>query len=171
MATATAPVTTRPATVPLLRILPGFARDPLGALVKVNATAQGELVQLNLGLARPYLVTHPDHLQHVMRANNANYVREGMFWDPVRRLIGRGILTSGKTWERSRRRLQPSFSARHLTALTGLMAETVNAVVGTLDEPARTGRPAFFRRRRGESPDGANLPPAPEPEPSSPANR
>ena len=61
-------------TLPLRRALPPLVRDPVNALAGFARQAQGRVVQVNLGPFRPYLVTHPDHVQHVRRTTWANYV-------------------------------------------------------------------------------------------------
>ena len=77
-------------TVPLWRMLPGLLRDPLGELVAQADAAEGEVIRLNVGTIRPYLVTEPAHVQHILRDNEANYTRGGhsMLWRPVRRFTG-----------------------------------------------------------------------------------
>lgn len=85
-------------------MLPGLLRDPLGQLVAMADAAPGEVLRLNLGTIRPYLVTEPAHVQYVLRDNAANYTRGGqsMLWRPVRRLTGDGIMSDGPEWQASR---------------------------------------------------------------------
>jgi cytochrome P450 len=128
-------------TIRLYGDLPRLARDPAGALADLGRQTGGEVVRLDLGLSRPYLVTHPDHVQHVLRDNAGNYLREGMLWKPVRRLVGNGISSEGPTWRRRRKLVQPLFSARHIAALADRMARTVAGSVDALDAHARSGRP------------------------------
>jgi cytochrome P450 len=131
----------RARTVRLYRDLRRFARDPAGGLAELGRRAAGEVVRLDLGLSRPYLVTHPDHVQHVLRDHAGNYPREGMLWKPVRRLVGNGISSEGPTWRRRRTMVQPLFSARHISSLADRMAGTVVEAVDALDPYARSGRP------------------------------
>jgi cytochrome P450 len=128
-------------TIPVYRGLAGFARDPLAELETISGKADGAIVRLNLGFLRPYLVTRPDDVQHVLSGNADRYVREGMLWQPVRRLTGNGISGDGPAWKASREVLRPIFAARHVAALTELLADTVNEAVDALDEHASTGRP------------------------------
>lgn len=129
-------------SIPLWRMLPGLLRDPLGQLVAVADSAEGEIVRLNLGTIRPYLVTEPAHVQHVLRDNEANYTRGGnsMLWRPVRRLTGEGILSDGPQWQASRARMQPHFTAKRIDSLVDTMSRAVSDAVDEFDEPARTGR-------------------------------
>jgi cytochrome P450 len=128
-------------TFPLYRSLPRFVRDPLKELERMGRTADGEIFKLDLGASRPFVVTHPDHVQQVLRRESQSYVREGIFWRPLRTLMGGSILASGEEWEISKRVLQPVFTTRNVNALTDRMAEAINTAVDPLDEAAGSGRP------------------------------
>ncbi|GAA4577661.1 cytochrome P450 [Micromonospora coerulea] len=124
-------------------VLPRLFRDPTAALVEFGERSQGQVVKLNFGSFRPYLVTNPVHVQQVLGDRSGNYVRsgEGLFWRPIRRLFGDGILGEGQIWSESRRILQPWFTARRVEALMDGMAMTIADAVAELDEPALAGRP------------------------------
>src|SRR4051794_36474689 len=128
--------------VALHRALPRLVRSPLDALVGFAEEAGGRVVRLNLGSFRPYLVSNPAHVQHVLRDNASNFVRDGkgMLWRPVKRLFGEGILAEGQVWAASRTTLQPLFTAKRVDALVDEMAVAVTEAVDALDEPARAGR-------------------------------
>ncbi|MGN9788952.1 cytochrome P450 [Nonomuraea sp. ZG12] len=134
MATTTASVR----TLPFLSRLTRHWRVPVNALEEAGAQAGGELVRLNMGPFRPYLVTHPDHVQHVLTTNQPNFVREGMFWDPLAPLVGHGILSDGDNWADSRRILQPLFTARYVNSLAERMADSIDR---SIDEIITPGRP------------------------------
>ncbi|MEV1329933.1 cytochrome P450 [Micromonospora costi] len=123
-------------------MVPSLLRDPARALIAVGNRTGGELVRLNLGSFRPYLVTHPRHVQHVLRERADNYERagDGLFWRPVKRLFGEGILGEGQIWSASRKMLQPMFTAKRVEALVDGMAEAIRQAVDELDEPSRHGR-------------------------------
>ncbi|MEO3854394.1 cytochrome P450 [Acrocarpospora sp. B8E8] len=130
----TNPVGTRQAaTLPLRHVLPRLLRDPVNALADFGRAAGGELVRINLGPIRPYLVSHPDHVQHVLRGNWTNYVRDGMFWKPLSRLSGDSIISDGPGWESSRKILQPLFTARYVDSLAAEMAESIEEGIDALD--------------------------------------
>ncbi|GGM06149.1 cytochrome P450 [Dactylosporangium sucinum] len=128
-------------TVGFHRAVPRLARDPLGALVGFAEQAGGEVVRVNLGAFRPYLVSNPAHVQHVLRDNAANFTRDGkgMLWRSVKRLFGEGILAEGQVWAASRNTLQPLFTAKRVDALVDGLAAAVHESVARLDEPARAG--------------------------------
>src|SRR5687767_9350304 len=117
-----------PTSVSRRQVVSTLFRDPMQALVDAGNRADGRVVRLNLGTFRPYLVTDPDHLQHVLRDNAANYVRDGkgLLWRPVRRAVGEAILvTEGPRWESSRGVLQPLFTRPRLA---GMVAELERAI-------------------------------------------
>jgi cytochrome P450 len=112
-------------TIESFRALPAFARDPVNALAAFAARADGRLVRLHLGPFRPYLVAHPDHVAQVLHTDWEAYQREGMFWRPLRRLLGASILGEGTPWRSSRDVLQPLFTARYVNGLAEQMAATI----------------------------------------------
>ncbi|GAB1820976.1 cytochrome P450 [Herbidospora sp. RD11066] len=118
---------TRPQrNLPLHRLLPMVVRAPLEGLADVARDARGEIVRLDVGPFRPYLLSHPDHLQHALRGDWTSYLRQGMFWKPVGRLLGDSVISEGPGWAASRAVLQPLFTARHIGSLTADMAATVD---------------------------------------------
>jgi cytochrome P450 len=128
-------------TIPVYRDMIRLVRHPVSGLEEIGRRCDGEVVRLDLGLFRPYLVTSPEHVKHVLRDNAANYLREGMLWNPVRRLIGDGVSGEGPTWEPRRKMMQPLFSAKHIGSLVGQMAAAVAEAVDTLDPYVRAGWP------------------------------
>ncbi|TDC78294.1 cytochrome P450 [Micromonospora sp. KC606] len=141
---AESPPSPRPPYVaPLRRTLPDLLRDPLGTLVAVADAAPDQVVRLNLGAFRPYLVAEPAHVQHVLRDNAANYTRAGAGrrWGRVRRQAGDGILSVGQEWEESRRRLQPHFTAKRIDAAVDDLSRAISDAVDELTSAARDGAP------------------------------
>jgi cytochrome P450 len=125
--------------VPLRQTIAGLLGDPLRALEQIGQDAGGEIVRVNIGPFRPYLVTHPDHVRHVLRDNVDNYVREGMLWRPLRPLIGNGIVGEGTLWSSRRRLMQPMFTAKSIEAL---VEDIAAAVAAAADDIAARGRRA-----------------------------
>ena len=93
-------------TLPFYRAIPRLVRNPVTELANIGTEAGGRMVRLDIGPFRPYLISHPDHVQQVLKTDWANFVREGMFWKPVWRVTGRGIVGEGPSWETSRKILQ-----------------------------------------------------------------
>ncbi|SIQ36166.1 hypothetical protein SAMN05444858_102101 [Micromonospora avicenniae] len=118
-------------------MVPSLLRDPARALIAVGDRTGGELVRINLGSFRPYLVTHPRHVRHVPCERSESYERadDGLSWRPVERLFGEGQIGSA-----SRKMLQPMFTAKRIEALLDGMAEAIRESVDELDKPSRDGR-------------------------------
>ncbi|WP_019632723.1 cytochrome P450 [Actinomadura atramentaria] len=127
-------------SVPLRRVVGRVRREgPLGLLDGLGAQANGALVRLNLGPFRPFLVTHPDHLQHILRTRAANYPRGAAMWSALGRLTGQGIGGEGAQWHASREILQTAFSASYLKSMSEQMITSITAAVDDL--AARAGTP------------------------------
>lgn len=137
----TGPTTQHVRTFRFHQLLPRLLRDPLAAIEYVGAQAQGEIVRLDLGVFRPYLVTHPDHVQHILRDNSSNYLREGMLWRPLRRLLGNGLAGEGPVWEERRAIFRPLFSAKNVALLMDRVAAAIDEAMAPYEEYAATGRP------------------------------
>ncbi|MFC7548631.1 cytochrome P450 [Plantactinospora sp. GCM10030261] len=122
------PSAREPRLVPIRRLIPGRGRDLMDALVGVADDVGEEVVRLNFGALRPYLISHPDHVQHVLRDNQGNYIRGGdsLMWRALERLFGEGILSEGAPWAASRARLQPMFTAKRVESLVGGMSAALN---------------------------------------------
>jgi cytochrome P450 len=132
-------ITHGPVRLPAHRVLTGLARDPLGTLERIGRDNDGAVVRLSLGAVRPFLFTAPDQVQRVLRERPEQYTREGMLWKPLRRLEGDGIAGEGPIWARSRRLLQPVFTAKHIAGVLDPMAEAISSAVQQLDRQARSG--------------------------------
>ncbi|HEX2313318.1 MAG TPA: cytochrome P450 [Thermomonospora sp.] len=139
--TSTVESTTRgPHRVPLRRLLSVARREgALAALEDVGRSAEGALTRVSLGPFRPYLVTHPAHLEHILRGNAGNYPRGAMMWKAFSRLTGEGIAGEGPAWEASRAILAPAFSGQYVSQITDQMADAVGAAVDDLAARAAHG--------------------------------
>ncbi|WP_188187734.1 cytochrome P450 [Nonomuraea sp. SYSU D8015] len=131
---------TRPKVLPIHQAIPRLLKDPVNALATIGVEAGGRVVRLELGPFRPYLISHPDHVEQVLKTDWKTFRREGMFWRPVRRLTGRSILGDGEEWASARKILQPLFTARYIASLAEDMAVFIAGCVRELDVHARTGR-------------------------------
>ncbi|MEV6029602.1 cytochrome P450 [Nonomuraea sp. NPDC052116] len=132
---------TKPEVVPFYRAIPRLVRNPAIELARMGTDAAGRVVRLDLGPFRPYLISHPDHVQQVFKTDWTNFVRAGMFWQPLQRLIGQSIMGEGEAWASARKILQPLFTARYTAALAEDMADIIAERIVELDDYALTGRP------------------------------
>jgi cytochrome P450 len=89
----------------------------------------GDVVRFRAPLGNHwYLVAHPSGIEHVLQTNNANYVK-GVINEPLKLVVGQGLLTSeGSFWLQQRRLIQPAFHRARLAqladTLTGAALET-----------------------------------------------
>lgn len=132
---------TRPQTVPFYRAIPRLVKSPVTELARMGTDAGGKVVRLDLGPFRPYLISHPDHLQQVLKTDWSNFVRAGVFWRPLERLTGHSILGEGEGWASARKILQPLFTARYTASLAEDMADVIAGRIHAFDGFARTGDP------------------------------
>ncbi|MGN9810146.1 cytochrome P450 [Micromonospora sp. BQ11] len=127
--------------------LGALGKDPLGELDGIRDAYGDQMVQLHLGLFKPYLVTNPEQVQHVWRNSRETYLREGMMWEAMQRLQGSdGIGAEGPGWERSRSLIEPLFTAKAVGALVPGMVEAVNGAVDDLAERTAGGQTVELAR-------------------------
>ncbi|GAA2165377.1 cytochrome P450 [Actinomadura napierensis] len=110
-------------------------------LQTVGQNADGAIARLHLGPFRPFLVSHPDHLKHILRDRSDNYPRGAAMWDALGRLAGKGIGGEGEQWHASREILKPAFSARYLSAASEQMIDSILGAVQDLGRRAGAGHP------------------------------
>jgi len=102
-----------------------------------------------VGDERNILLNHPDHVEHVLAANRANYSKDTAANRYFRTEIADGILTAdGDGWRRQRTLLNPVFRDR--ARLTTAAREAIAALVARLDKLADTGRELNLSAAIGE---------------------
>jgi cytochrome P450 len=122
---------------PLLGVLPRLLGNPPAFLQAVSAAHPGELVAVRLGPMWLYVISQPEHLQHVLVDNARNFTK-GRMWDATRQLFGNGLLRSeGEFWLRQRRMMQPLFGAKHLASLASVMVEVIDREVARLAQASK----------------------------------
>ncbi|TDB96779.1 cytochrome P450 [Actinomadura sp. 7K534] len=106
-----------------------MARDPLGTYGALGRR-YGDAVRVPFGVGRAlYVLSRPEYAEHVLVANQANYVK-AFTYRPLRAVLGEGLLTSeGETWRRHRRVVQPVFAQRHVVGFGPQIVETAAAAV------------------------------------------
>lgn len=128
-----------PRGLPLLGVAPGLARDPYRSLERI-ARRYGDVARVPLPGMNLILVSHPEHVRHVMNTNHANYAkprltRDTLFREPPR-FHG---MADGEEWRSVRRMLNPKFTERGLAPLSELMIDTIVETVDGWD-PVATGQ-------------------------------
>jgi cytochrome P450 len=142
---APAPTTSAPPVPGELKpseVLNGFRRDPLGLFVRAAA--------LPLGMARTrflgrelIIVTHPDHVHHVVAANHQNYDKNAPMYTNAEKFLGKGLIVmrGGEDWMRRRRLMQPAFHRRHVSMVSDAAERYLADVVAEWDRVAASGEP------------------------------
>lgn len=128
---------------PLLGHLPAFRKDPLAFLASCLQTG-ADVVPLRLPLVSAFLLLNPDDIERVLVTEHRQFLKPLWLRTPaVRRLLGRGLVTSdGDSWRAQRRACQPAF---HPSLLPGY-GRTVSTLTGqmldgwTAEEPRRVLR-------------------------------
>ena len=72
--------------------LPDYARDQLGFLTRC-AREYGDVVRMRFFNVPIVLLNHPDHIEHVLVANNRNFIKDRAERSGLR-FLGNGLLTS-----------------------------------------------------------------------------
>jgi enediyne biosynthesis protein E7 len=103
------------------------------------ASSGRDVVSYAVGGERNVLLNHPDHAQHVLGSNRANYSKDTSANRYFRTEVADGILTAdGERWRRQRTLLMPVFRDRQRLVATA--RESIAALVAAFDSAADTGR-------------------------------
>ncbi|CAA9458747.1 MAG: Cytochrome P450 family protein [uncultured Rubrobacteraceae bacterium] len=99
---------------------------------------------------RSLLLDHPNHIEYVLRINNRNYLKSKNY-DPVRLVVGEGLIVSeGEFWRRQRRLAQPAFHRKRIASLASLMVDETEAMLERWASSARgRGEPFDLHREIG----------------------
>jgi cytochrome P450 len=125
--------------LPLVGVLTRLLGDGPGYLSSLARARPGEPFAVKLGPIHLYVLTHPDHVQHVLHDQPREFVKGGM-WAAVRELLGNGLVTSeGDFWLRQRRMMQPLFSGKHLASLVDGMVDVIGHETERLQRDIQPG--------------------------------
>ncbi len=114
-------------------------RDP-GFFLTARARC-GDIYLLRGGSAPMVMLGHPRHAQEILVDKGANYTKDSPIWDPLRSLLGNGLLVSGGSyWLRQRRMMQPQFHRQALAGMAALMSEAIAEELEAWDRAAADGR-------------------------------
>ncbi|HEX4963099.1 MAG TPA: cytochrome P450 [Thermoanaerobaculia bacterium] len=95
-----------------------------------------------------FLVSHPDHVKHVLQDNQASYRQN------TRKKILMGgkslTLSAGEPWRRRRRVMQPLFNLQRLSALAPRMVAGSERMVERWQGPAAQGTPVDVAREMAD---------------------
>ena len=104
--------------------LPQLSLDAVRFLTTA-AQQYGGIFKLPMGFGDAYVLSQPEHIQHIVQERSSNYVK-GRLWDPLRALLGNGVgVSDGSFWLRQRRMMQPQFHAARLSAMASMLTSTI----------------------------------------------
>ena len=120
----------------LLGNLPEFQRDVFQLLID-SAQRFGNVVRLRLGPLVIHLLSHPDHITHVLQDNRQNYQKTTRSDAMISSVIGKGLFTTnGEVWKERRRLMQPAFHHDRIASFAHTMTETVTTMLRKWGEDA-----------------------------------
>jgi cytochrome P450 len=93
----------------------------------------GDVVRWTLGRRPFYAVRRPEHVEHVLVANQDNYGKSADY-ELLSIALGKGLLTNdGDSWAGHRRLLQPLFAKRRVMRFAASMTETIEGFAESLE--------------------------------------
>lgn len=132
-----------PPSHPLWGHLPAFAKDPLAFLTHC-ARGYGSVVPLRLLHISAALLLDPVDIERVLVTEHRDFVKPAWLrTSAVRRLLGRGLVTSdGASWRRQRQACQPAFHLRRI----GKYGEAISALAERTIDGWAEGRTLDLQR-------------------------
>jgi cytochrome P450 len=103
--------------------------DPLGFFERC-AREYGDVVRLRLFRATCYQLTHPDHIEYVLRGGQEHFKKD-RFTRSSLSLLGDGLLTSqGDRWRGQRKASQPAFSSGRVAGYADAIVDATVRLAG-----------------------------------------
>lgn len=129
-----------PRGYPVLGLLHKAWQNPPEFFLNV-ALQYGHVVCLRLGLHRAYLISHPDHIKHVLQDHHLNYPKTAARVEKIKPLFGEGLTTSGGDgWRRQRLAIQPAFARERIAGLGCVITDATTAMVERWTRAATDGQ-------------------------------
>jgi cytochrome P450 len=115
-------------------------RDPLAFLTEC-ARRHGDVVSMRLGTRSVFLLTHPDHVKHVLQDNAPAYAK-GPPAMRVRGLFGDSLTAiDGDRWRERRRQVQLAFQPRHHAQFASVVTRATQEMLECWRTLAERGEP------------------------------
>ena len=109
-----------PRGYPLVGVFPRARRDPLGFFTEC-ARRYGDVSAMRLGTHDVYLLSHPEHVWHVLHERGRVYAK-GPAAARIRGLFGDSLtMVDDDRWRRRRRQLQPAFQSSQHAQLASII--------------------------------------------------
>jgi cytochrome P450 len=101
----------------------------------------GDLARFQMGPVTMHSIIRPEHVQHVLVKNQANY-RKGVSHDKLRRALGKGLVTAeGPLWQRQRRLMSPTYTPKAVTRFATIMTDSTCQMLARWSDCALRGSP------------------------------
>ncbi|MBD2386490.1 cytochrome P450 [Cylindrospermum sp. FACHB-282] len=112
----------------LLGTLPDYARDPIDFMSRC-AKEYGDVIYWKGPFLSFYQLNHPDNIEEVL-VKKSNLFGKHPSLDILRRMFGKGLLTSeGEFWQRQRRLMQPAFHRDRIFSYGEVMVDYTNRLL------------------------------------------
>jgi cytochrome P450 len=129
-----------PTGYPFVGVFPRARRDPLGFFTECSRR-YGDVISMRLGPQQVYLLSHPDHVKHVLQDNARAYAK-GPAATRVRGLFGQSLtVVDGDRWRRRRRRLQPAFQPGQHARFASVVTRAAEEMLERWRPLAEAGEP------------------------------
>jgi cytochrome P450 len=116
-----------------------YPRDRRNFMANV-AREYGDLAQFSIGNLKFYQNIHPDGVRQVLLDNYRNYER-GKMMDPLRNLVGNGLIFSdGDYWQQQRGLMQPAFHQQFIANFSEMVTGEANALADHWQTHASQGQ-------------------------------
>ena len=113
---------------PIIGSLPDFRRSVVQTLMD-GWREYGDVVRYR-GPLSVISISHPDHVQYILRDNAANYHHPDFEIKKLEPTFRRGLVTSqGDFWARQRKMMQPTFHRDRVDSFAKMMADTTAATL------------------------------------------
>ena len=130
------PVPPGPNGMPLVGVLPRYARDPFRFVTDLRE-AYGDVSAFDLGPNRTYLLTNPAAIERVLVSEEETFSKPTFGTDALDELLGEGLLLSdGETWRTRRTMAGPAFAPDRIASLAPTMVERAESLVERWEDGA-----------------------------------
>lgn len=101
----------------------------------------GDVVQVYFD-GPAYVISNPEHVQHVLEANQGNYRKAAVYEEELGEIFGDGLLTAEPdVWKRQQAVIRPMFMPSMVRTFSGLVAKETHAMLDRWRRHADRGEP------------------------------